>query len=258
MCYDPETHEEEFMKTPWLAAPLLIVFAAPLFAADAPKAPAADAPAKADAADADRAPYAYGFDLGMKLADLGFSDAETKQILTGLGDGMRGQKAPFEVDKYQEQIRALIEGHLAQKTEKEKAAGKAFGEKFAKEAGVKPLTGGGWYKIIKKGDGAQATADDTVKVNYEGKLIDGSVFDSSYKRGEPATFPLKGVIPCWTNGVAKLKVHGKAKLVCPSDAAYGDRGHPPVIPGGATLVFEVELLDIVKPDAMPAASSGGK
>jgi FKBP-type peptidyl-prolyl cis-trans isomerase FkpA len=251
------------MKAPCLAAALLALSAAPLFAAEAPKtdsaAPKADAAAATtatapDAADAERVPYAYGYDLGMKLADLGFNEAETKQILSGLGDGMRGHKAAFDTDKYQEQIRALIEGHLAQKTEKEKAAGKAYGEKFAKENGVKTMTGGGWYKIEKKGTGAAATPDDTVKVNYEGKLLDGSVFDSSYKRGEPATFPLKGVIPCWTNGVSQLKVGGKAKLVCPSDAAYGDRGHPPVIPGGATLVFEVELLDVVKAGAQPAAA----
>jgi FKBP-type peptidyl-prolyl cis-trans isomerase FkpA len=92
-------------------------------------------------------------------------------------------------------------------------------------------------------------ADDTVKVNYRGTLIDGTEFDSSYKRNEPASFPLKGVIPCWTNGVAQMKVGGKAKLVCPSDSAYGDQGHPPAIPGGATLVFEVELLEITKAEA---------
>ena len=236
------------MKKSCLAAALLILSAAPLFAEDAPKA---------DPADAARVPYSYGYDLGKKLADLGFDAMETKHILSGLGDGMNGVKPSFDTDKYQEQIRALIEGHLAQKTEKEKAAGKTYGEKFAKEEGVKPLTGGGWYKIVKKGTGPNATADDTVKVNYEGKLTDGTVFDSSYKRGEPATFPLKGVIPCWTNGVAKLKVGGKAKLVCPSDAAYGDRGHPPVIPGGATLVFDVELLDIVKAGAMPGMPGSG-
>ena len=83
-------------------------------------------------------------------------------------------------------------------------------------------------------------------MNYEGKLIDGKVFDSSYTRGQPAEFPLNGVIKCWTEGVGKMHVGEKAQLVCPSDIAYGDRGHPPAIPGGATLVFTVKLLDIVK------------
>jgi FKBP-type peptidyl-prolyl cis-trans isomerase FkpA len=83
-------------------------------------------------------------------------------------------------------------------------------------------------------------------VHYEGKLTDGTIFDSSVQRGEPASFPLNGVIPCWTEGMQKLKVGGKAKLVCPSAIAYGDQGRPPKIPGGATLVFEVELLEIMK------------
>jgi len=83
-------------------------------------------------------------------------------------------------------------------------------------------------------------------VHYTGTLIDGTVFDSSVQRGQPATFPLNGVVKCWTEGMQQIKVGGKAKLICPSDLAYGDQGRPPQIPGGATLVFEVELLEIVK------------
>jgi FKBP-type peptidyl-prolyl cis-trans isomerase FkpA len=83
-------------------------------------------------------------------------------------------------------------------------------------------------------------------VHYEGKLIDGTVFDSSIKRGEPATFPLSGVVPCWTEAVQRMKVGGKSRILCPSDVAYGDRGQPPSIPGGSTLDFTVELLEIVK------------
>jgi FKBP-type peptidyl-prolyl cis-trans isomerase FkpA len=83
-----------------------------------------------------------------------------------------------------------------------------------------------------------------VKVNYRGTLIDGTEFDSSYKRNQPAQFPLNGVIRCWTEGVQKMKVGGKARLVCPSDIAYGDSGRPPLIPGGATLIFEIELLEV--------------
>ena len=92
-------------------------------------------------------------------------------------------------------------------------------------------------------------ATDTVKVHYKGTLIDGTEFDSSYKRNEPAEFPLNGVIKCWTEGVQKLKVGGKGTLVCPSDLAYGERGQPPTIPGGAVLTFKIELLEIVAPDA---------
>jgi FKBP-type peptidyl-prolyl cis-trans isomerase FkpA len=97
---------------------------------------------------------------------------------------------------------------------------------------------------VRVGTGASPKASDTVKVNYRGTLLNGTEFDSSYKRNQPATFPLANVIPCWTEGVQKMKVGGKAHLVCPSGIAYGDRGSPPTIPGGATLIFEIELLEI--------------
>jgi FKBP-type peptidyl-prolyl cis-trans isomerase FkpA/FKBP-type peptidyl-prolyl cis-trans isomerase FklB len=100
--------------------------------------------------------------------------------------------------------------------------------------------------VITPGTGASPKATDTVKVNYEGKLTDGTVFDSSVQRGEPVTFPLNKVIKCWTEAVQLMKVGGKSRLICPSDLAYGDRGAPPQIKPGATLVFEVELLGIVK------------
>ena len=107
------------------------------------------------------------------------------------------------------------------------------------------------YQTTKEGTGPSPTANDTVRVHYRGTFPDsGKEFDSSYSRGEPAEFPLRRVIPCWTEGVQKMKVGGKAKLVCPSAIAYGDMGRPPTIPGGSTLVFEVELLE-VKPQAAP-------
>jgi FKBP-type peptidyl-prolyl cis-trans isomerase FkpA len=99
--------------------------------------------------------------------------------------------------------------------------------------------------MLKEGSGASPKASDTVKVHYRGTLTNGQEFDSSYKRNEPAAFPLNRVIPCWTEGVQKIKVGGKAKLVCPPNLAYGSRGVPG-IPPNSTLVFEVELLDIAK------------
>ena len=133
------------------------------------------------------------------------------------------------------------------KQEKEK--GKAFLQKMAKEKGAKKLPSGVIYIAMKEGKGASPKATDMVKVHYHGTFPDGKVFDSSVNRGTPAEFPLNGVIPCWTEGVQKLKIGGKAKLVCPSDQAYGDQGMPGAIPGGSTLVFEVELLEIVKAEA---------
>ena len=101
-----------------------------------------------------------------------------------------------------------------------------------------------WSALSNAGSGPSPKATDTVKVHYRGTLVNGTVFDSSYERNEPAEFPLNQVIRCWTEGVQKMKVGGKARLVCPANIAYGERGSPPQIPGGATLVFEIELLGI--------------
>ena len=99
---------------------------------------------------------------------------------------------------------------------------------------------------LKDGTGASPKSTDTVKVHYRGTLTDGKEFDSSYKRGQPASFPLNQVIPCWTEGVQTMKIGGKVKLLCPPELAYGKRGAPGVIPPDSTLIFEVELLDILK------------
>ncbi len=110
---------------------------------------------------------------------------------------------------------------------------------------VKTLPSGVVIKQLKAGTGAQPTATDTVQVHYRGTLTDGTEFDSSFKRNAPATFPLNRVIPCWTQGVAEMKVGGKAQLTCPAQTAYGERGVPGTIPPNSTLTFEVELLSVV-------------
>ena len=117
----------------------------------------------------------------------------------------------------------------------------------AKEQGAVVTPSGLVYRSLKDGEGASPTAADTVKVHYRGSLPDGKEFDSSYKRNAPAEFPLGGVIKCWTEGVQKMKVGGKAKLTCPASIAYGERGAGGgLIPANATLLFEVELLEIAK------------
>ena len=114
----------------------------------------------------------------------------------------------------------------------------------AKEPGAVVTASGLVYRALKEGSGASPTAADSVKVHYKGTFPDGREFDSSYKRNEPIDFPLRNVIPCWTEGVQKMKVGGKAKLTCPAAIAYGARGAGGVIPPNATLLFEVELLAI--------------
>jgi FKBP-type peptidyl-prolyl cis-trans isomerase FkpA len=122
--------------------------------------------------------------------------------------------------------------------------GAAFAEKAAKEKGAVKTSSGLVYRALKEGTGAKPNATSTVQVNYQGTFIDGKVFDASDKHGGPATFPLNKVIPCWTEGVAMMKVGGKAQLVCPPSIAYGERGAPGAIPPNSTLVFEVELLAV--------------
>jgi FKBP-type peptidyl-prolyl cis-trans isomerase FkpA len=121
---------------------------------------------------------------------------------------------------------------------------KAALEKAAAEPGAVRTGSGLVYRELTKGSGPSPKATDTVTVNYRGTLPDGTEFDSSYKHGQAATFPLSQVIACWTEGVQKMQVGGKSKLTCPAEIAYGDRGAPPTIPPGATLIFEVELVGI--------------
>ncbi len=228
------------------------------------RAAAEKAPAKPKAAgdsfssDNDRTVYAWGFKVGQNLAPIGFSASESKAFSKGISDALAAKGPAVSLDVYVPKISDLQQGRMAKvrAAEAEKAAaesgpnkakGAEFADKFSKEKGVKPIAKGGWYQSITEGKGPQPKPEETVKVDYRGTLIDGTEFDSSYKRGQPASFPLNRVIPCWTNGVAMMKVGGKAKLVCPSDVGYGDVGNPPVIPPGSTLVFEVELHEIVKP-----------
>jgi FKBP-type peptidyl-prolyl cis-trans isomerase FkpA len=122
--------------------------------------------------------------------------------------------------------------------------GAEFAEKAAKEKGAVKTESGLVYRALKEGSGKQPVRSSTVKVNYKGTFVDGKVFDASDRHGGPATFPLNRVIPCWTEGVQRMKVGGKAQLVCPPAIAYGERGAPGAVPPNSTLVFEVELLDV--------------
>jgi FKBP-type peptidyl-prolyl cis-trans isomerase FkpA len=196
--------------------------------------------------------YALGVDLAKKLSVFNLSADEYDFVKQGMMDAATGKKLAAEPEAYTQNINQLFQTRMQVAAQKQKELTKPFLEKAAKEKDAQKMTSGLIYQQIKVGTGAQPKASDIVKVHYTGTLIDGKEFDSSIKRGEPAEFPLGQVIPCWTEGVGKMKVGGKAKLVCPSDIAYGDQGRPPIIPGGATLVFEVELLDVKLPAAAPA------
>jgi len=238
-------------------------------AAKTPPAPAAKPAAKSMAkpaqaskgaelkTDEEKVLYLLGASLASRGSQLDLKPAELRYVKMGLDDLLLGR--PLKVDpqeinpKLQQFAQARESAHMAVEQKKsaaqsgpEKQKGKTYAEKAAKEKGAVAFPSGLVMIPLKEGTGASPKATDKVKVHYTGTLTDGQVFDSSVQRGQPAEFPLNGVIPCWTEGVQKLKVGGKAKLICPSGIAYGDGGRPPQIPGGATLVFEVELLDILK------------
>jgi FKBP-type peptidyl-prolyl cis-trans isomerase FkpA len=204
---------------------------------------AAKATAPVLSTDEQKTVYALGLQMYRSLGQFDLSPAEVELIKRALGDAAAGKPA-VDVNEWGPKFQAFEETRAARVAEKQKVASNTYLAKAATEPGATKTESGLIYKDIQPGTGASPSAADSVKVNYRGRLIDGTEFDSSYKRNEPAQFPLSGVIPCWTEGVQKMKVGGKAQLVCPSNLAYGEKGHPPVIPGGATLVFEIELLEI--------------
>jgi FKBP-type peptidyl-prolyl cis-trans isomerase FkpA len=210
----------------------------------APKsAPAPKATAPVLETDEQKTVYALGLQMYRSLAQFNLSPAEVELVRRALGDAAAGKPA-VDVTEWGPKFQAFGQARAARVAEKQKVASSAYLAKAATEPGATKTDSGLIYMDIQPGTGASPSASDTVKVNYRGTLIDGTEFDSSYKRNEPAQFPLSGVIRCWTEGVQKMKVGGKARLVCPSDIAYGNNGHPPAIPGGATLIFEIELLEI--------------
>ncbi len=208
---------------------------------ETPKAAAMKDPFKNDG---ERSMYTIGFLMGRNVAAFNMTPAEVKIIVSGLGDAILGTPAKVDISLHQSRVNDLLSKRLQGAVTKEKESGRVFTEKFIKENKPQAIAGGGWYLETKAGAGPIPAKTDTIKAHYRGTATDGVEFDSSYARGAPTEFALSGVIACWTNGIAMMKVGGKAKLVCPSDVAYGDPGRPGIKPG-ATLIFEVELVAIV-------------
>lgn len=190
--------------------------------------------------------YALGVIVGRNVAPFHLTPEEIAAVEKGMRDAVANKPPEVDMESYGPKVQELARVRQMASVQGEKDKGKAFAGTAAKEAGAQTLPSGVVYKTITAGTGGSPSATDTVRVHYTGKLIDGKVFDSSLQRGQPAEFALNQVVKCWGDGVQKMKVGEKAQLVCPSDTAYGDSGPGPQIPGGATLVFEVELLDIVK------------
>lgn len=200
---------------------------------------------------------AYGWFIGGQtgVSEIGLSTAETDALLKGIRGAATGEKSPYDMalvgPKLDEFMQKRMGAAQAKVLAKNTAEGAAFFAKLKDNKSVTILPSGLGFEVLKQGSGPAPKATDTVKVHYEGKFIDGTVFDSSIARGEPAEFPLNAVIPGWTEGLQKTSKGGKLKLYVPAKLGYGDEGRQGM-PPASTLIFEVELLEI-NPPAVPAA-----
>jgi FKBP-type peptidyl-prolyl cis-trans isomerase FklB len=199
----------------------------------------------------DKASYALGLNFGMNFKRQNV-DINTDAFAAGFKDGITTGRKPLLTEQ---EVRETMMAFQKDMEQKQTAVGqknaadaeKFLGENKTKE-GVKTTASGLQYKVLKEGTGAQPKSSDTVTVNYRGTLIDGTEFDSSYKRGQPATFPVGGVIKGWTEALQLMKAGSKLQLFIPANLAYGDQGRPG-IPPSSLLIFEVELMDVKSPQA---------
>ena len=194
--------------------------------------------------------YALGLAMSQGLAQFNLSEEELEQVQQGLVDGVLGNETDVDLQEYMMQIQQFAQERAEMAMTAEREAGVGVIEAAAAEEGAVKTDSGMVFRSLEEGTGASPAATDTVTVHYKGTLRDGTTFDSSHDRGQPATFGLNQVVPCWTEGVQMMKEGGKAKLTCPPDLAYGDRAAG-AIPPGATLTFEVELIEVA---AQPAAA----
>ncbi|UUY08057.1 FKBP-type peptidyl-prolyl cis-trans isomerase [Pseudomonas sp. J452] len=201
---------------------------------------------------AQKASYGIGLNMGKSLAQQGIDDLDQKAISAGIADALGKKEQQLKDEELVEAFTFLqqrAEQRMLALNEESAKAGKKFLEENAKKEGVVTTASGLQYEVLKKADGAQPKATDVVTVHYEGKLTDGSVFDSSVERGSPIDLPVNGVIPGWVEGLQLMHVGEKYKLYIPSALAYGEQSPSPAIPANSVLVFELELLAIKDPAA---------
>lgn len=227
---------------------LLILLVSPAFAQETTQAStdtATVAQTVQDPAERNKMLYSLGFLLGDNLKRQLVLDNEDdyKALSQGMRDSLLNKEAQTNLDEYKPQIIEKYKQDAQIISQKREAEQKEYLENFSKEKGVKVLDNGAMIKLSKKGKGRTPKADSKVTVNYEGKLIDGTKFDSSYDRKEPFSASLAGVIPCWTKALQQMRPSSKATVVCPADTAYGNRPVG-VIPPNSALVFTVELISI--------------
>jgi FKBP-type peptidyl-prolyl cis-trans isomerase FklB len=217
---------------------------------------AADEKTEVFKTEMDKVSYIIGTQIGGNLKR-GEIDVNLELLIQGLKDALQGKEPALGQDEMQKVYSTWQQSMKEKQIAKQKqeaaenlAAGTAFLEANKAKEGVKVLPSGLQYKVITEGTGNTPTADDKVKTQYRGTLIDGTEFDSSYKRGKPAEFPVKGVIKGWTEALQLMKEGSKWELYIPANLAYGERARPG-IPANSTLIFEIELLEILKPTEAP-------
>lgn len=217
-----------------LCALLLVAVATPVLALDPP------------ATEEQKTLYTIGQTVSRQLTVFNLTPAELQYVLLGLTDAQAGKTPAFDTAPYSRKVQELARSRRLAQGQKLAPLSQAALAQAAKQPGAITTPSGLVYLPLKEGAGAQPKATDTVRVTYRGTLADGREFDSSFKRGNPLEFKLDGVIRCWTEGVQKMKVGGKASLACPATLAYGEQGAGDLIPPGAALLFEIELLEIKK------------
>ena len=194
----------------------------------------------------DKLSYAWGLAMGQQLRGMGVKDLNVEDYAAAVKAVFEGTESAIPFEEAQTLINEYHQNLEEEMTKAAREAGEKFLEENKKNEGVKVTASGLQYVVEKEGEGAQPTATDEVTVHYTGKLLNGQVFDSSVQRGEPATFPLNRVIPGWTEGVQLMKEGAKYTFFIPSDLAYGPQGIPNAIPPHSTLIFEVELIKVIK------------
>ena len=194
----------------------------------------------------DKVSYALGLSIGNNFQNSGINDLQIEDFVKGLKDILGGQTPEISYDEAKQVINDYFMKLQKEKFEINKKAGEEFMNINKGKAGVVTLPSGLQYQVLQKGEGPKPTASDKVKCHYHGTLINGTVFDSSVQRGEPAVFGVSQVIPGWVEALQLMPVGSKWRLFIPSDLAYGEHGAGEAIEPNSALVFDVELLDIVK------------
>ena len=194
----------------------------------------------------DKISYALGLSMAMNFKATGMAELSLERVNEGIEDAYRGEKSEMDLDEARQIMSNYFAKLQLEADQKNKEAGLKFLEENKKKEGVQVTASGLQYQVLTMGEGDKPKATSTVRCHYEGCLIDGSIFDSSYKRNQPADFPVNQVIPGWTEALQLMPVGSKWRLFIPSELGYGEHGAGDMIAPNSVLIFDVELLDIVK------------